>query len=63
MARIQPVERESSSRTRELLGAVQKSMGMVPNMISTMAQSPAVLQAYLGFNQGLARGSLPSPSG
>jgi hypothetical protein len=34
-------------------------MGMVPNMISTMAQSRAVLQAYLGFNQGLARGSLP----
>jgi uncharacterized peroxidase-related enzyme len=59
MARIQPVERNASSRTRELLGAVQKSMGMVPNMISTMAQSPAVLQAYLGFNQGLTKGSLP----
>lgn len=31
---------------------------MVPNMISTMAQSPAVVQAYLKFNQTLAGGSL-----
>jgi uncharacterized peroxidase-related enzyme len=60
MARIQPVERDGSSKTRELLGVVEKQMGMVPNMISTMAQSPAVLQAYLGFNQSLAKGSLPA---
>ena len=59
MARINPVERDANPKTRELLGAVQKNMGMVPNMISTMAQSPAVVQAYLKFNQSLAGGSLP----
>jgi uncharacterized peroxidase-related enzyme len=59
MARIHPVERNANSKTRELLGAVEKSLGMVPNMIATMAQSPAVVQAYLRFNQTLAGGSLP----
>lgn len=59
MARINPVEWNANSKTQELLGAVKKNMGMVPNMISTMAQSPTVIQAYLKFNQSLAGGSLP----
>lgn len=61
MSRINPVDRNVNSKTRELLGAVEKKMGMVPNLISTMAQSPAVAQAYLGFSQSLAGGSLPAP--
>jgi uncharacterized peroxidase-related enzyme len=60
MARINPVERNANSKTRELLGSVEKAMGMVPNMISTMAHSPAVAQAYLGFSRDLAGGSLPA---
>jgi uncharacterized peroxidase-related enzyme len=59
MARINPVQRNANPKTRELLAAVEKNMGMVPNMIATMAQSPAVVQAYLRFNQALAGGSLP----
>ena len=58
MARINPVERNANSKTRELWGAVEKQIGMVPNIVSTMAQSPAVAQAYLGCNQALAKGSL-----
>ena len=61
MARINPVGRDADSKTQKLLGAVQKNMGMVPNMIATMAQSPAVVQAYLKFNQSLAGGSLSAP--
>jgi uncharacterized peroxidase-related enzyme len=60
MSRIYPVERNTNSKTQELFGAVEKKMGMVPNMISTMAHSPAVAQAYLGFSQSLAGGSLPA---
>jgi uncharacterized peroxidase-related enzyme len=60
MARINPVERNANSKTRDLLAAVEKKMGMVPNMISTMAHSPAVAQAYLGFSGTLAGGSLPA---
>ena len=58
MARINPVQQNANPKTQELLGAVKKNMGMVPNMISTMAQSPTVVQAYLRFNQTLAGGSL-----
>ena len=60
MARVNPVERNANPKTNELLAAVKKNMGMVPNMMSTMAQSPAVLQAYLRFSQSLAGGSLPN---
>lgn len=59
MTRIQPVNMETAdSTTKEILGAVQKKMGMVPNLISTMAQSPSVANAYLGFSQALGGGSL-----
>lgn len=60
MTRICPVDREADSKTRELFRAVEKKMGMVPNLVSTMARSPAVAQAYLGFAQTLAGGSLPA---
>jgi uncharacterized peroxidase-related enzyme len=60
MPRIQPVQRNANSKTQELLGAVEKKLGIVPNLIATMAQSPAVAQAYLGFSQALSGGSLPA---
>jgi uncharacterized peroxidase-related enzyme len=34
-------------------------MGGVPNLISTLAQSPAAVNAYLAFDGALAKGSLP----
>ena len=40
-ARIHPIEQNENAKTRELLAAIKKQMGAVPNMISTMAQSPA----------------------
>lgn len=61
MPRIQPVDKDSTDpATAELLGAVQKKMGTVPNIIATMANSPAVAKAYLGFSQSLSTGSLPA---
>ena len=33
---------------------------MVPNLIATLAQSPAAAQAYLGFSQPLAGGVIPA---
>lgn len=59
MSRIQPVNRNTAPpATAELLANVQKKMGVVPNIIATMAQSTAVAKAYLGFSQALAAGSL-----
>lgn len=61
MPRIIPVDRDAAApKTAEILDAVGKKMGMVPNLISTMAQSPAVVNAYLGFSQALGGGNLPS---
>ena len=55
---INAVHLDADPKTRELLGAVEKKMGMVPNMIATMAQIPAVIKAYLGFSQAMAGASL-----
>lgn len=60
MTRINPVDANTRNKeTAELLNAVRKKMGTVPNLISTMANSPAVAKAYLGFSQALANGLLP----
>jgi uncharacterized peroxidase-related enzyme len=60
MPRINPVNITASNKeTAEILEAVRKKMGTVPNLISTMANSPAVAKAYLGFSQALASGALP----
>jgi len=59
MSRIHPVNRNNAdSKTANLLGSVEKKMGQVPNIIATMANSPAVAQAYLGFSQSLSAGQL-----
>ena len=61
MPRIQPVNRDTApAATANLLAEVQQKMGMVPNIVATMAQSKAVADAYLGFSQALASGSLPA---
>ena len=61
MPRIQPVRIETAeAKTAELLNGVNKKLGMVPNLISTMAQSLTVANAYLGFSQTLSRGLLPA---
>lgn len=40
----------------DLLAAVQKSLGATPNMAKAMANSPALLAGYLGFNSALTGG-------
>lgn len=61
MARIQPVRPETAdAKTADLLAGVKKKLGVVPNLVSTMARSPAVATAYLGFGQALAGGTLPA---
>ena len=59
MTRIQPVNYEASTgKVRELLDGVKSKLGLTPNMMKTMAQSPAVLEAYLSFSGALANGKL-----
>lgn len=49
---------EAEPRAKDLLDGVQKKLGMTPNIMRTMANSPAVLEAYLGFSNALATGGL-----
>jgi uncharacterized peroxidase-related enzyme len=59
MSRIQPVKHEEATgKVKELLDAVNAKLGVTPNMMKTMAASPAVLEAYLNFNGALAGGKL-----
>ncbi len=59
MARIEPVNIESADpKAAELLGNVKSSLGMVPNIFATMANSPAVLEGYLSLSGSLGSASL-----
>ena len=59
--RVPAVDPEGAAgKTRELLDAVQTELGMVPNLIRTMATSPIVLEAYLGLDATLTLGTLPA---
>jgi uncharacterized peroxidase-related enzyme len=59
MTRIQPINYEQSTgKAKELLDAVKAKLGITPNMMKTMAQSPAVLKAYLNFSGALGGGNL-----
>ncbi len=61
MPRIHPVEPDQASgKTKELLDRAQAKMGKVPNLIKTLANSPAALEAYLGFSDALSNGVLPA---
>jgi uncharacterized peroxidase-related enzyme len=51
MSRINTINTdEASGKTKTLLDAVQSKLGITPNSMKTMAQSPEVLEAYLGFS-------------
>ena len=48
----------TGDRVRGLLDAVKSKLGLVPNMMRAMANSPAVLDGYLQFSGALGKGSL-----
>ena len=59
MARINAINPEQATgKAQELLTAVKGQMGGVPNIFSTLAQSPASLEAFLNFNGALSQGTL-----
>ena len=49
---------KTTGKTKEQLDAVHRKMGRVPNLHATMANSPAVLNAYLRLNDALSQTSL-----
>ncbi len=53
---IDPAHAEG--KTKALLDGVHKTLGMVPNLMATLANAPAALEAYLSLGQALGRGAL-----
>lgn len=60
MARINPVNIESASpEVQDTLNGVKTKMGgKLPNLVTTVAHSPAALNGYLGFGGALQAGIL-----
>ena len=59
MSRIPPVDRNTTDDgMRRNFDAIQKQLGVVPNMMRTMAQSPSVLEAYVALATALRHGLL-----
>lgn len=46
--------------SRALLEAVNKQLGVVPNLFRMVSNSPAALQGYLGMSGALDKGELPA---
>ena len=49
--------------TRPLLDAVKKQLGVVPNLMSVLGNSPAALGGYLALSGALAKGALGAKTG
>lgn len=61
MARVSVIDPNTATgEARALLDAVQSALGMVPNFIRVLANSPAALQAFLGLH-GIAGSGALSP--
>jgi len=59
MFRIPRVDASSANgRAGELIQDIEGRVGMVPNILLTMANSPAALEAYLGMSGPLGEGVL-----
>ncbi len=59
MTRLQALNpAEATGKTKELFDAVQGKLGVIPNMMRTMAHSPALLEGYLNFGGALEKGVL-----
>lgn len=59
MVRLTAVDlKQASGKAKDLLDKIHATLGRTPNMMRTMAHSPAVLEGYLGFSQALKGGTL-----
>ena len=54
---------ETTGKAKEIFTAVNNKFGVVPNMIRTMGNSPALLEGYLNFSGALDHGTLGAKTG
>jgi len=64
MTRLKQVSPESATgKAKELYGVIKGRLGVVPNMMQTMGNSPAFLQGYLNLGEALGTGTLGAKIG
>lgn len=64
MARLSKVAPEAATgKVKALYGRVEGALGLVPNMVQTMAVSPAVAEGWFALNGALSTGSLGAALG
>lgn len=62
MSRISiPSVENSLDASKPLLAAVQKQLGVVPNLMKLVGHSPAALEGYLSLSGALGKGNLSAP--
>lgn len=58
MPRITPIDPDNATgKSKELVDQVKEKLGTVPNILATMANSPAALGGYLSFSAALQNGN------
>ena len=64
MTRLKALPTDTATgKTKELFNAIEGKLGMVPNMMKTMGNSPAFLEGYLNLSSALSSGSLGAQTG
>jgi uncharacterized peroxidase-related enzyme len=59
MPRLKALDPETTTgKSKDLFNAIQGKLGMVPNMMRTLGNSPAVLKGYLSLSGALGEGIL-----
>lgn len=59
MSRLEAINPDKATgQAHRLFEGVQSKLGFAPNIMRTMAHSPAVLQGYLDFSHALSKGNL-----
>ena len=63
MQRLTSIDPDTATgEAKELLDAIQQKLGMTPNVLRALANSPAALKAYLGTGEALAGGRFDTKS-
>ena len=59
MPRLKAIDpTQATGKAKDLLAVVKTKLGLVPNMMRTMANAPVVLEGYLGLSGALGAGQL-----
>jgi uncharacterized peroxidase-related enzyme len=58
-----PAADQTPAASRPLLDAVNKQLGVVPNLMKVLGNSPAALGGYLSLNGAISKGALGAKTG